>query len=72
MKQESPGFSRGAKVNHVNLYAQLGDRTSPVVRDALTRGCEICGAAPGDDCTNKMVNGVPLQGRVVHYERVRV
>lgn len=53
---------------HVNLYAQLGNRTSPVVRDALTRTCEICGATPGDDCTNKPIDNGP-RGDIVHIAR---
>lgn len=59
-------------MTHVNLYAQLGNRNSPVVRDALTRDCEICGATVGDDCTNMPIDNGPLKGRLVHLERVRV
>jgi hypothetical protein len=52
----------------VNVYGQLGERTSLMVREALKRKCEVCHADPGADCIN-IVNGHPLEGRVVHYAR---
>lgn len=57
-----------------NPYIQLTDRDSAIVRDALTRRCEICKAKPGDDCIDTLAVGPagymkPLRGRLVHYAR---
>ena len=52
----------------MNVFVELGHRNSDIVKDALTRKCEVCKAKPGADCTN-IVNGYPLQDRVVHYAR---
>jgi hypothetical protein len=53
----------------VNIFVQLGDRNSVMVKDALTRCCEVCKSGPGEDCTNMPINGHPLEGRLVHYAR---
>lgn len=53
----------------MTVYTDLANRLSPTVKDALTRPCELCGAAPGVDCTNLPINGHALQGRIVHYGR---
>ncbi|ETB44354.1 MULTISPECIES: zinc finger domain-containing protein [Mycobacterium avium complex (MAC)] len=48
--------------------ADLADRESALVQDALSRSCEVCKAKPGDDCFN-LADGKPLPGRIVHYAR---
>lgn len=52
-----------------NLYDQLCDFTSQIVKDALTRTCRMCDAVPGIRCTNMPINGYPLADRIVHYDR---
>jgi hypothetical protein len=54
----------------VNIYGQLGERKSRMVQDALKRRCEVCRARPGEDCTQMPINGLPLEGRLVHYARM--
>lgn len=51
------------------LYDQLGNKDSWLVKEALGRRCEVCRAKPGEECTNTMLNGVPLSGRLVHFAR---
>lgn len=53
----------------MNIFGQLGDRNSVMVKDALTRGCEVCHAKAGEDCTNTIVSGYPLENRLVHFAR---
>jgi hypothetical protein len=53
----------------VSIYADLGNPFSKIVKDALTRKCEVCRAKPGEHCTNTILNGHPLHGRIVHYAR---
>lgn len=45
--------------------SKLANPDSPIVRDALTRKCGICGAAEHQPCVNGNT------GRVVHYQRAR-
>lgn len=45
---------------------KLSDPDSELVRDALTRRCEICKAPPGEPCTELIF------GRLVHLHRVLV
>lgn len=45
---------------------KLNDMGSDLVRDALTRRCEICHAPPGELCRK------PIFQRLVHLHRVRV
>lgn len=54
---------------YAGVYEQLGRRDSAIVKDALTRVCHICDAQPGEVCTNMPINGFPLSGRLVHFER---
>jgi hypothetical protein len=49
-------------------FEELGVRTGATVQAALSRRCEVCHAKPGSDCKN-IINGHPLQGRIVHYAR---
>lgn len=51
-----------------SIFEELGDPTSPTVKDAVTRTCELCGQPPGKYCT-QIVNGAPLSTRLVHYIR---
>ena len=48
----------------------LGDPDSDVVRDALTRKCEVCKAKPNEECVNTITKGAALPGRLVHYARL--
>ncbi|WP_459979829.1 zinc finger domain-containing protein [Mycobacterium avium] len=50
--------------------SKLANPDSPIVRDALTRKCGICGAAEHQPCVNGNT-GRPLVRRVVHYQRAR-
>lgn len=54
---------------YASVYDQLGNRDSVIVKDALTRTCRMCDAPAGELCTNMPINGFPLSGRLVHYER---
>lgn len=54
---------------YTNMFEQLGDRNSTIVRDALTRKCILCNAPPDNECTNLPINSFPLSGRLVHLAR---
>jgi hypothetical protein len=51
-----------------NIFDGLGTRTSALAQDALTRRCGVCHAEPDNDCTS-LVDGYPLQARIVHIYR---
>lgn len=51
-----------------NIFDQLGDINSDAVKDALTRKCRMCDAEPDQLCDG-FINGVPLDGRLVHFAR---
>jgi hypothetical protein len=55
----------------MNLFTELSKPSSPLVKTALKRTCPMCGAPPGDLCT-QLDNGYPLQptGPKVHFHRV--
>ncbi|WP_177246869.1 zinc finger domain-containing protein [Mycobacterium malmoense] len=50
-------------------YAELSDRGSAAVQDALTRTCELCGAPPGEDCRSIIKGRTTPPGRIVDYAR---
>jgi hypothetical protein len=54
---------------HANPFGELADPDSLLVRDALTRRCEVCKAKPGRECTNTVTAQTELRGRLVHYAR---
>lgn len=51
-----------------NPYAELTNRDSAIVADALTRRCE-CGAKVGEDCRSVIKGQTVLPGRLVHLAR---
>ena len=55
----------------MSIYDNLWNWDSPGVKAALEHKCEICGAKPGEGCTN-LVGGYPLSDRRVHIYRIPV
>lgn len=53
----------------MNIFDQLGDRKSAMVQNALQKSCEVCRAKAGEDCSNTIVSGYPLENRLVHFAR---
>lgn len=51
------------------LHEQLTDPNSEMVREALTRRCDGCGAAIGVLCHNHIQPGADLPGRLIHLGR---
>lgn len=51
------------------LDEQLMDPNSDIVREALTRTCDLCGAKVGQVCRNVIQPGQPLPGRIIHIGR---
>ncbi|WP_158213493.1 zinc finger domain-containing protein [Mycobacterium avium] len=49
--------------------SKLANPDSPLVRDALTRACALCGAPTHQRCINR--DGKPLARRIVHYQRAK-
>ena len=55
-------------MTHQSIYHPLADRDSDVVKEALTRRCEVCKAQKNADCTS-IIDGKAVPGRIVHYAR---
>jgi hypothetical protein len=55
----------------MNLFTMLSSLTSKPTIAALKHRCPMCGAKPGNLCT-QLANGYPLQptGPKVHFHRV--
>ena len=54
----------------MNIPDQIGDPDSPLVQDALTRGCDQCHAPIGSLCTKRGGIHHDLHGRVIHIGRM--
>ncbi len=53
-----------------DLHRELTDPDSALIRDALTRKCDLCGAAKGVLCSDTIQSGHKLpDGRLIHHGR---
>lgn len=52
-----------------NVFDQLTNPDSELVKNALTRTCRICHVKPGYHCTNLTDNRPLPGGRLVHHDR---
>ena len=69
--------SQGENVAQCGVYAaitahrdSLNDPDSDVIRDALTRSCDVCGAAKRVMCVERPDLPEGLAGRRVHFGRL--
>lgn len=51
------------------LDERMNDPSSDIVREALTRTCDICKAGIGQLCHNVITPGQPIPGRIIHIGR---
>lgn len=53
-----------------DLAQALNDTNHPLIRDALTRPCDICGAPSGAKCQPRQGIHHDLAGRRIHLARM--
>lgn len=55
----------------MSALGDLTDPNDPLVIDACTRKCRICHTKAGNgNYCKSIITGRPLEGRLVHYERL--